>query len=116
MMIDLLQLSLHPAWITLTSSAKELPEIVAPEAAHSSTPAIQNITLVFTAEEVDEYLVKKEIAKATSDGKKTSTLMKVLKKASNLKNNQDPLGELRQKKNEILALNFKSEKQRGQNK
>ena len=42
--------------------------------------------------------------------------MKLLKKANDLKNNHDPMGELRQKKNEILALNFKGEKQRGQNK
>jgi hypothetical protein len=42
--------------------------------------------------------------------------MKLLKKANNLTSNQDPLGELRQKKSEILALNFKNDKQRGQNK
>jgi hypothetical protein len=38
-----------------------------------------------------------------------------LQKASDLKSNQDPFGDLREKKNEILALNFKNEK-RGQNK
>jgi hypothetical protein len=76
----------------------------------------ETMTLVFTATEVNNYLDKKNIAKATSDNKKPSTLMKLLKKANNLTSNQDPLGELRQKKSEILALNFKNDKQRGQNK
>lgn len=76
---------------------------------------IQNITLVYSAKEVDEYLNKDALAEATSSDKKSSTLKKLLHKANDLKNNQDPFGELRQKKNEILALNFKNEK-RGQNK
>ena len=75
-----------------------------------------NITLVYSAKDVEEYLDKKALAEATSDNKKSSTFKKLLKKAEDLTNNQDPFGELRQKKNEILALNFKSEKQRGQNK
>jgi len=82
----------------------------------SNNAEIQNITLVFTASEINEYLDKKMLAQATSEDKKPSTLMKLLKKANDLKNNHDPIGELRQKKNEILALNFKGEKQRGQNK
>ena len=76
----------------------------------------KSITLVYTAEDVEEYLDKKSLAEATSDNKKSSTFKKLLKKAEDLTNNQDPFGELRQKKNEILALNFKNEKQRGQNK
>jgi hypothetical protein len=75
----------------------------------------QNITLIYSAKEVDEYLDKNALAEATSRDKKPSTLKKLLQKANDLKNNQDPFGELRQKKNEILALNFKNEK-RGQNK
>ncbi len=75
-----------------------------------------NITLVYSAKDVEEYLDKKALAEATSDNKKSSTFKKLLKKAEDLTNNQDPFGELRQKKNEILALNFKNEKQRGQNK
>lgn len=75
------------------------------------------ITLIYTAEEIDEkYLDKKALAEATLDDKKPSTLRKLLDKAYDLKHNQDPFGDLRQKKNEILALNFKSEKQRSQNK
>lgn len=76
----------------------------------------ENITMVFTAKEVNEYLEKKELTEATDDTKKPSTWKKLLKKANDLTNNQDPFGELRQKKNEILALNFRNEKQRGQNK
>jgi len=79
-------------------------------------PVVQNITMVFTAADVDGYLDKKALAEATSEEKKSSTLKKLLKKANDLTSNQDPFGELRQKKNEILALNFRSEKQRGQNK
>lgn len=74
------------------------------------------ITLVYTAKEIDEkYLDKKSLAEATSKDKKPSTLRKLLDKAYDLKHNQDAFGDLRQKKNEILALNFKNEKQRSQN-
>jgi hypothetical protein len=74
-----------------------------------------SITLVFSAEETNSYLNKNVSGEATDDEEKPSTFKKLLKKAQDLKNNQDPVGELRQKKNEILALNFKNEK-RGQNK
>lgn len=77
----------------------------------------EGVTLILSAEQVNEkYLNKKSLAQATTDDKKTSTLRKLLDKAYDLKHNQDPLGDLRQKKNEILALNFRSEKQRSQNK
>jgi hypothetical protein len=76
-----------------------------------------HVTIVITSTEADEkYLDKKSLAEATSEEKKSSTLRKLLDTAYDLKNNQDPFGDLRQKKNEILALNFKSEKQRSQNK
>jgi len=76
----------------------------------------ENITIVITTEQTNQYLVNNKISEATSDEKKSSTLKKLLKKAADLKVNQDPFGDLRQKKNEILALNFRSEKQRGQKK
>ena len=76
-----------------------------------------NIKIILSSEEVNEkYLTKNKIAEATTDEKKSSTLKKLLDKAYDLKHNQDPVGDLRQMKNEILALNFKNEKQRGQNK
>jgi hypothetical protein len=74
-----------------------------------------SITLVFTVSDVNDYK-EKSGNDATPEDKKPSTLKKLLRKANELTNNQDPLGDLRQKKNEILALNFKSDKQRGQNK
>jgi hypothetical protein len=91
-------------------------EPVAAENEIAVSPEEDNIKLVFSAGESDDYLNKKSLAEATSHDKKPSTLKKLLKKAEGLATNQDPFGELRQKKNEILALNFKNDKQRGQNK
>lgn len=77
----------------------------------------ETVTIVLTADQTREYLTSKNsTTQATSIEKKSSTFRKLLKKAADLKVNQDPFGELRQKKNEILALNFRSEKQRGQKK
>lgn len=73
------------------------------------------VRLVFTVTDTEEYLDKKALAQATDEEKDASTFKKLLKKAKDLKNNQDPFGDLREKKNEILALNFRNEK-RGQNK
>ena len=68
------------------------------------------VKIVFTAEEVNQkYLSKANEGHATSDSKQSSTLRDLLEKAQALKHNQDPLGEIRQKKNEILAMNFKKE-------
>jgi hypothetical protein len=76
----------------------------------------ENITIILTADQTREYLIAKSTpTEATSEPKKPSTFKKLLRKAADLKVNQDPFGELRQKKNEILALNFKTEK-RGQKK
>jgi hypothetical protein len=84
---------------------------------NNTTVQTPGVTLIYSAEEVNEkYLNKKSLAEATSEEKKPSTLRKLLDKAYDLKHNQDPFGDLRQKKNEILALNFKNEKQRSQNK
>jgi hypothetical protein len=119
------------AVVTENKNQEEVPEsVIKPEetALHENiqnensmteaTPSKEEdngVTIVYSAEEVNEkYLDKKSLAEATSDERKPSTLRKLLQKAYNLKNNQDPFGDLRQKKNEILALNFKSEKQRSQ--
>jgi hypothetical protein len=77
---------------------------------------VSSVMIVYNAAEVNEkYLNKKSGDDATPADEKESTLQKLLDKAYDLKHNQDPLGQLRQKKNEILALNFKKEKQRNQN-
>ena len=73
------------------------------------------ITLTFSTEQTSRYLNKNAIAEATSTEKKPSSLKKFLQKANDLKSNQDPFGDLRERKNEILALSFKNDK-RGQNK
>lgn len=106
-------------------------EIIAPEIADplkgvamkedpapaNETDDDKSIKIILSSEEVNEkYFLKNKIAEATPEEKKSSTLRKLLDKAYDLKHNQDPVGELRQMKNEILALNFKNEKQRGQNK
>jgi hypothetical protein len=94
------------------------PQPAAPAIAEPSTPvdvAPKKIILTVTAAQSEKYLDKVALAEATSEEKKPSTFQKLLKKADDLKNNQDPFGGLRQRKNEILALNFKNEK-RGQNK
>jgi hypothetical protein len=76
----------------------------------------RSVTLIFDAEQVNEkFLNKNLIVKATPEEKKPSTLRKLLDKAYDLKHNQDPLGNLRQRKNEIFALNFKNDKQRSEN-
>jgi hypothetical protein len=82
-----------------------------------NTATLKSNTLVLSADEVNaKYLNQENLqGHATPDNKKTSTLQRLLNKVSDLKNNQDPLGDLRQKKDEILALNFKTEKQRNQN-
>ena len=80
----------------------------------SPTPSQRKtVTIVFTSEEVNQkYLSRKNEAHATSDEKQPSTLRNLLDKAQDLKHNQDPLGEIRQKKDEILAMNFRKDKQR----
>jgi hypothetical protein len=57
---------------------------------------VESTTVVFAATEVNsKYL----------PGEKTSSFRKLLDKAADLKKNQEAIGELRQRKNEILALN-----------
>jgi hypothetical protein len=78
-----------------------------------ATVARQSVTLTYSADDVSSYLNKNTGDEATEDERKQSTLKKLLQKANDLKTNQDPFGELRQRKNEILALNFMIDK-RGQ--
>jgi len=72
-----------------------------------SAEEIPSRTIVYTAEEVNaKFLRKKSPAEATQEEKKTSGIQKLMGLAYNLKNNDNGLGDLRQKKDEILALNF----------
>lgn len=76
----------------------------------------QTVKLYVSAEETKKYQLENFASDATAEEKRTSTLKKVLRKASGLKKNQDPIGDLRQLKNEMLALNFKNNRQGGQKK
>lgn len=83
--------------------------------AQEDTP--KNFKLVIEADEVNEkYLTKRTVSKATSQDDRSSGIKKLLDKANDLKNNQDPFGDLRHMKDEILALNFQSNKKQEQNK
>lgn len=76
----------------------------------------KKVTIVFTADEVNrKYLTKNAETEATTGEENPSGLKKLLNKAYDLKHNQDLLGDLRQKKNEILAMNFRNEKHTTQN-
>lgn len=98
------------------TSVQEIARIGSTPIQNKTLTNAKSITIVFSAEEVNEkYLTKKELTEATSEGKESSTLKKLLDKAYDLTHNQDPIGELRQKKNEILARNFRNDKQRNEN-
>lgn len=91
---------------TLTSNADDLTR--SNEITSQINPVADHITLVYTVDEVQEkYLDKNSIEEATNLDKKPSALKKLLSKVYDLKNDQHPFGDLRQKKDEILALNFK---------
>lgn len=75
-----------------------------------------SITIKYSANEVNAKFLKKDlkesVAQATSEEKKTSGIQKLVSLAYDLKNSDSGLGDLRQKKNEILALNFRDNKQK----
>ncbi len=67
----------------------------------------QNTTIHISVEEANaKYLDEQFIADATPENKKPSKLRNLFEKAQEM----DPIGEIRQLKNEVLALNFRNEK------
>lgn len=83
----------------------------------TSTDNKKGFKLIIEADEVNQkYLKKESLANATSQEDNSSGIKKLLDKAQDLKNNQNPLGDLRQMKNEIFALNFQENKKLEQNK
>ena len=77
----------------------------------------ENFKLILEVEEVDsKYLNKDVVAEATTETQKASGLKKLLHKAYHLKDNQDAFAELRDMKNELLALDLlkKQKEQRTQ--
>lgn len=89
-----------------------------PETASAQTTALlteESTTLVLAANDVSKYLRKNTMADATTEEENTSSFRKLLDKASDLKNSDSGMSELRQKKNEILALNFRNDKRERNN-
>jgi len=77
--------------------------------AETNTNEPTSKTIVYTADEVNaRFLKKKSPPEATAAEKKTSGMQKLMGLAYTIKNPENGLGDLRQKKDEILALNFLS--------
>ena len=95
----------------LPETTDSIPTLVASTSEDDQT----SVKIVFEAEDVQaRYLKKKTRDDATDGVAKASGLRKLLDKADEIQN-QNPIGDLRQMKNEILALNFQGKK-RDQNK
>jgi len=68
-------------------------------------------SITYTAKEVNEKFLKKELTlEATPEKKNTSGLQKVIDLALDFKNEGTVLGDLREKKNELLSFNMSSNK------
>jgi hypothetical protein len=68
-------------------------------------------TIVYTADEVNAKFLKKKLPpEATPGSKEASGIQKLIGLAYDAKNSEAPLRELRQKKDDILALNFGKKK------
>ena len=91
-----------------TETSRTAPETITPEVSRA-------VVITYSAAEVNERFLKKNLVDATSEEKKQSGIQKLLTLAADIKNTSNGLGDLREKKNEILALNFHDDK-RGQNK
>lgn len=95
--------------------------VFTPDAAESptispDTSGRKTVTIVMSAEVVNKkYLSQEKIPEATTTPKGASSLRKLLDIAYDLKHNQNPIGDLRQKKDEILAFNFKRGNERNEN-
>ena len=69
-----------------------------------------NFKLTIEASEVNQKYLRKSYAQATPDTKKSSGIKKLFEKANELKHDQDPFGELRVMKDEVLAFNMAGKK------
>lgn len=97
---------------SLPAADDSIPSLIAEAPAQDSTAPVK---IVLEADEVQaRYLKRKTNNDATESVAKASGLRKLLDKAEQIQN-QDHIGDLRQMKNEILALNFAGRK-RDQNK
>lgn len=96
-----------------TATAEVTPETnpsVSPVTATAAPVEDAPFKLVLEVDEVrTKYLRKKSVAHATEEEAQPSGLKKLLDKANDI-SNQDHIGDLRQMKNEIFALNFQGKK------
>ena len=80
-------------------------------ASSESTPDSRSTTISYSADMVNERFIKKEcVAEATPEKKNASGLQKVIEKAIDLKNDESLIGDLREKKNEWLTINYPAKK------
>ncbi|QOI97521.1 MAG: hypothetical protein HRU69_08475 [Flammeovirgaceae bacterium] len=101
-----------PAKVFQPIAAIELPVEInehttpAPNNEETITQPATGLVIVLTAEEIhSKYLLKPEEIGATPEHKKSSRLQKLAGLAHNL-SNEDILGDLRDRKNELFAFNF----------
>lgn len=111
--------NMHQARIAEVSGSSEksiTPQLPASPIMESAVED-EHFKLVLNASEVNErYFVEPLTPEATRGKKKSSAWKRLLVKAHKLKTNQDPLGEIRQAKSEILAWNFRNDNNKGNTK
>ena len=97
------EIALVPVVVIAENTADPMRELTE----NLSETKTQNTTIVISAEEANaKYLNQQFIADATPETKKSSKIRNLFEKAQEL----DPIGEIRQFKNEVIAMNFRNEK------
>lgn len=105
----------------IVSENTETIAVVIPENTENSSTANETqqdktIYITYSVAEVNEKFLRKQEPEATTEEKKSSGIQKLFTLAADIKNSETGIGELRQKKNEILALNFRDDKKGTTNK
>ena len=96
---------------TITQTQVSTVEESIDVASSESTPDSRGTSISYSAEMVNERFTKKEcVAEATPEKKNASGLQKVIEKALDLKNEESLLGDLREKKNDLLTINYPAKK------
>lgn len=96
----------HDSVLTVPETGKLMAETAQPE-----EKALPSTTLVYTADEVNSKFLKKKLPpEATPGNEEASGIQKLIGLAYAAKNSEAGLGDLRQKKDDILALNFGKKK------
>jgi hypothetical protein len=88
-----------------------MAEVVSNTVEATETQNSAAVYIVMTATEVNQkYLLPQPEDEATSEGKKSSRMQKLMGVAMNIADGDGPLADLRQKKDELFALNFLEDK------